>query len=69
MQSTETLILFIFRKVLLQINKSINFSRPIIKNAKPQYQFKGFGVFKPRSRFAYTVEFASFWLRYSILRA
>ena len=66
MQNMKNQILFVFHKALLQFVKSINFSRPIEKNAKPLYLYWDFAVFKPKSRFTYRVKFASFWLKYNI---
>jgi len=66
MQSMMNQILFVFRKALLQFVKSISFSWPIEKNAKPQSSHDGFVVFKPKSRCDVCVQFASFWLKYNV---
>ncbi len=50
----------------LQLDKGINHTVSIRKNTKPKHQFLGFGFVEPRSRFAPTPKFASFWLNKSI---
>ncbi len=66
MLNMKNQILFAFHKALLQLAKSINFSQPISKNTKPQFQYRGFALFKSKSRFNLSLKFASFWLKYAI---
>ena len=66
MQNMKNLISFVFHNAPLQFIKGINFNWPISKNAKPMSLFKGFAIFKPKSRCDYMSQFASFWLKYSV---
>ena len=66
MRNMKNQILFVFRKVLLQFVKGINFSWPIKKNTKPQSLYDGFVVFKPKSRCDTCAQFVSFWLKYNV---
>ena len=65
MRNMKSQTLYVFLNALLQLSKSISFSWPIIKNAKPRSKYIGFVVFKSNLRDHHDQSMAYFWLKYN----